>query len=595
MSYDPHYDKVVLLCQFDGANDSTTMTDEKGHPLTAYNGAKLTTSQSRFGGSSLFLQGNINYGFGTNSYVRGDSHSTDFDMDGAVDFCIEVWVYIVSAISPQYGRIVGCGGSGFNVNWGLDISSSGKMRLEWGKSDGSRYFFSFFSANVPSDAWTFLKVSVTGTSAQAWIDGVSKGTTTINNTTQPRVSVATDTIEIGIQPGSTPALRCYIDSLRVTIGESRVSDTAVPTAPFPTAAPPTIYGDIPITVTMNSEMSPYNSHTLHGDIPVTVAMNSDMSGPVTYGINGNIPITVSLSSTLTIVPAIHRTMTAMIPIRLVPSSSMRKVFSVPSGWVRRQFVCRLTGSPDLVLPVNSFNADLSVSGLSHLSAVIHNAASFISAIEARADGDIVIKRAHDYTDGSRVEREFIRVGYDRYSTDSGPKAGTTLTLRGERAIPATSFKSVPVLDVMKQSLSGGAARYTAAINDELELGDTAIINGEQLIVGKLNYTVNAKAETMEIVEYTGDGLDMPNAIGSNARLKPLQAFPVTHINANYDLWREDALRYNGLTLSNQAVNQSYSLFVDSEGLLWFMDGFEGIANIPVFLTGGTVQARVNLQ
>lgn len=600
MAYDPHYDKVVLLCQFDGANNSTTMTDEKGHPLTAYGNAKLSTTRSRFGGSSLSLEPNNSIEPSIRAYVTGDAHSTDFDQDGAVDFCIEAWIYVESNISPTWGRVVGCGGVGgasAAVNWGLDISGNGKMRLEWGKSDTVRYNDEFFSANVPKDAWTFIKISVEGTAIRAWIDGVSKGTKTINNTTTPRVSVSTDRIEIGLNPNQSPDFRCYIDSLRVTFNEARVSDTAVPTAPFPTAAPPTIYGDIPITVTMTSEMSQFNSHTLHGDIPITVTMTSTMTGPASYSITGDIPITVAMNSTMTALPLQIRTMTGQIPIRPTLFSAMRKVLTVPPGWVRRQFICELTGSPDIALPINSFNADLSVSGLSHLSAVIHNANdALISAIEAHADGDIVVKRSHDYADGSRVEREFIRVGFNPpYSSDTGPKAGVTLTLRGERAIPATSFKSVPVLDVMKYALSGGAARYTAAINDDLALGDTAIINGDQLIVGKLSYTVNPKAEMMELVEYTGDGLDMPNAIGSNARLKPLQAFQVTHINANYDLWREDALRYNGLTLSNQAVNQSYSLYVDSEGLLWFMDGFEGIANIPVFLTGGVVQARVNLQ
>lgn len=48
---------VVLLSHFNGTNDSTTFTDEKGHTYTAFGTPKISTAQFKFNGSSLLLNG----------------------------------------------------------------------------------------------------------------------------------------------------------------------------------------------------------------------------------------------------------------------------------------------------------------------------------------------------------------------------------------------------------------------------------------------------------------------------------------------------------------------------------------------------------
>lgn len=48
---------ILVLMHFNGANDSTTFVDEKGHTCTAYDGAKISTTKSQFGGSSAFFDG----------------------------------------------------------------------------------------------------------------------------------------------------------------------------------------------------------------------------------------------------------------------------------------------------------------------------------------------------------------------------------------------------------------------------------------------------------------------------------------------------------------------------------------------------------
>ena len=63
MSYDPHYANVSLLLHGDGADNGTVFTDNSHSPktVTAYGNAKTSTAQSKFGGSSIFFDGNGDY------------------------------------------------------------------------------------------------------------------------------------------------------------------------------------------------------------------------------------------------------------------------------------------------------------------------------------------------------------------------------------------------------------------------------------------------------------------------------------------------------------------------------------------------------
>lgn len=84
MAIDSQWSNVKLLLPFEGPNNSTTITDAKGHSVTVAGGAKLSTAQYPSGcASSLALDGN-------NDYLTL-SHA-DFAF-GTGDFAIEIPVY----------------------------------------------------------------------------------------------------------------------------------------------------------------------------------------------------------------------------------------------------------------------------------------------------------------------------------------------------------------------------------------------------------------------------------------------------------------------------------------------------------------------
>lgn len=95
---DPHWANVVSLLHFDGADGSTVFADQTGKVWTR-NGTttRISTAQSRFGGSSLLVGTTV--GAGTvNGLVTGSS--TDFDF-GTGDFTIEWWQYLTDLSSNQ--------------------------------------------------------------------------------------------------------------------------------------------------------------------------------------------------------------------------------------------------------------------------------------------------------------------------------------------------------------------------------------------------------------------------------------------------------------------------------------------------------------
>ena len=80
--YDEHYTKLSFLSHFDGVDGSTTFTDETGKSIVPYGDTKISSTQSKFGGSSAYFDGSGDY--------LAIAASNDFEF-GAGDFTVECW------------------------------------------------------------------------------------------------------------------------------------------------------------------------------------------------------------------------------------------------------------------------------------------------------------------------------------------------------------------------------------------------------------------------------------------------------------------------------------------------------------------------
>jgi hypothetical protein len=92
-SFDSNWDSTTLLANFDRTDGTTTYTseDDTGHVLTFFSTAEISTTQSKFGGSSLFLDG-------VSDYVTVP-HNTNIGVLNGEDITIEFWLRATSLIT----------------------------------------------------------------------------------------------------------------------------------------------------------------------------------------------------------------------------------------------------------------------------------------------------------------------------------------------------------------------------------------------------------------------------------------------------------------------------------------------------------------
>ena len=213
---DPYFSNVSLLLHGDGTNGSTTIVDSSPSPKTvsAIGSASISTTQSKFGGSSINFNG---------GYLSSSNNIANF---GGDPFTIEYWVNFNSIAAAQAPMISTYQGSGTGLAI-QKVASQGGIGVNL-SGDG----LDIFASNVLSST-TWHHIALSGQSGangiRLFIDGVQGGSTFTGAT-----SFGSNTLSIG----ALLAIRFYgyIDALRITKGMARyTSNFTPPTAPFPDA------------------------------------------------------------------------------------------------------------------------------------------------------------------------------------------------------------------------------------------------------------------------------------------------------------------------------------------------------------------------
>lgn len=217
---DPHFDEVSLLLHMDGGNGSTAFTDSSGTPkaLTAYNGAALSTAQSRWGGASAYFPG----ARGNRLVIPAGDH---FNF-GAGDFAIEAWIYVTSLADNR--TIISQYGFSGNRSWDL-LVAGGRAHFRC-TSGGTTDIVGVFTPALQDERWYHVAVTRSGNVFSIFLDGVL----TESQSSASPVFSSTYTAAIGYnQEGAWP-FAGYIDDLRITKGAARyTADFTPPAAPHP--------------------------------------------------------------------------------------------------------------------------------------------------------------------------------------------------------------------------------------------------------------------------------------------------------------------------------------------------------------------------
>ena len=109
------FQSCVMALLMNGANNSKAIFDERKHPLTVYNNVVLSTTQSKFGGSSVYFSSSIDRIIVVPAF--------DF---GTRDFAISLWVWPTNTGANQ--AFIDARASDTSLPFWLGINSTGLAR-----------------------------------------------------------------------------------------------------------------------------------------------------------------------------------------------------------------------------------------------------------------------------------------------------------------------------------------------------------------------------------------------------------------------------------------------------------------------------------
>ena len=225
---DPFYGKVSLLLRMDGTNASTTFTDTSPNPkaITTVGNAQISTSQSKYGGSSGYFDGTGDY------LTVANSSDNAF---GLGDFTIECWVNF-SALPGN--NIVMCiantmtslSSATFTMWWFGLYNNAGTNRLHLGRH-GNGDVFAYVNWTPSLNTWYHIAATRSSSSVIGlFINGVSQSVTTSGSNWANDFS-ATGILSIGLV-ATALTFNGYIDDFRLTRAARYTASFTPPVAPL---------------------------------------------------------------------------------------------------------------------------------------------------------------------------------------------------------------------------------------------------------------------------------------------------------------------------------------------------------------------------
>lgn len=221
MTGDAVFDKVVLLLHFDGANGSTTFTDNSPTPktVTALSSAAISTAQSKFGGASLGLTG----GFLSVENSAGLDTSTG-------DFTIETWVLPASlgASAILFNKAIATE-AGYPYQ-AYVTTSGGLVFRSYNAAVVGLFTIATAGGLVAVGAWTHLAFVRFGSTFTVYVNGVASGSASYSGA----LPVNAFPMSIGAYSTGSSPLYGHIDEFRFTKGVARyTANFTPPTEAFP--------------------------------------------------------------------------------------------------------------------------------------------------------------------------------------------------------------------------------------------------------------------------------------------------------------------------------------------------------------------------
>ena len=250
---DVYFPQTSVLLPFNGSDAATSTSDLSNRNGTvSFTGtAQLSTGASKFGSSSLLLDGNSDYITVSDSYWNSCISS-------GTDFTVELWARWDSAAldgSTSTALIGNRGDIGGSSSNGWELRKYGGNFLSWYMRQGSSWIYLNYSqgtkTTVSADTWYHVAVTRSGNTWRLFLNGTVEDT--ITNSTDI-VDGGADGLVVGALAGGIAGgpynyMDGYIDDVRVTVGHARYTSNFT----APTSAHLTSAGDVNKHIVVNSD------------------------------------------------------------------------------------------------------------------------------------------------------------------------------------------------------------------------------------------------------------------------------------------------------------------------------------------------------
>lgn len=255
---DENFGSVSLLLNGNGTNASTVVADRSSNALTLVpvDGAQISTTQSRFGGSSLYFDGTLD------RFVIATNPVLNFSTG---DFTIELWAYHTSFASNKF--YISSEATG-----GLFFGQYSATQIGWGRANVAWDATPTHSMTV--NTWYHIALTRSGSDMKLFVNGSQIGSTSS--------SLAYDLSATATNIGSQTANYYhsgYLDDIRVTKGVARYTANFTPPAaphPIPTIDP--YFGAVSLLLHMNgANASTYFPDHSYNALAVTANGNAQIS------------------------------------------------------------------------------------------------------------------------------------------------------------------------------------------------------------------------------------------------------------------------------------------------------------------------------
>jgi hypothetical protein len=238
---DLYFPQTKLLLPFDGSNGATTTSDlsNDNRSITLNSSVELSSSQSKFGGTSLYVPGSSNA-----CQIGGN-----LSLDG--DFTIEFWEYI----DTRYNDSISIGLNATSTNYAYHSIKYGyynggtKIKL-YSSSNGSSWNIAsgLEVGDQLDDQWVHRALVRSGSNWYSFQNGTQYWTATLGNTALT-TSNQYHWIGRGYNSTSNRTNQGYYDDVRITLGQARYTSSFT----APTTAHLTSAGDVNKHIVVNSD------------------------------------------------------------------------------------------------------------------------------------------------------------------------------------------------------------------------------------------------------------------------------------------------------------------------------------------------------